>query len=78
MYRCINIFFNKTLTEQNSILVVVTFPGHETDKRVCSESQLAVIRRRTVGNNLSGLDRIALVDDRTLVDAGSLVASREL
>ena len=34
MNRCINIILNQSLTKQYGILVVITFPSHETDQWV--------------------------------------------
>ena len=42
MNRCVNIFLNKFFTKKNGIFVVVTFPSHETDKRVFTKGKFTV------------------------------------
>ena len=42
MDRCVYIVHNQSLTQQNGILVVVTFPGHKSDQRVLTKSHLAL------------------------------------
>ena len=78
MDRCIYIVLNKALGKQNSILVVVTFPCHEADQRVLAESKLSVACGRTVSDDLSCHDALALIDDRFLVVAVALVTAGEL
>ena len=75
MDRCVYIVHNQSLTQQNGILVVVTFPGHESDQRVLTKSDFAVGCGRTVCDNLSGSNSVALENDRTLIVAVTLVAS---
>ena len=43
----------KSFIEHDSILVVVSFPCHESHEEVLSESQITVFRGRTVRNDLS-------------------------
>ena len=42
MNRCIDIILYQTLGKQNSILVVITFPGHESDQWVLTKCQLTI------------------------------------
>ena len=42
MNRCIYIVLHQSLTKQNGILVVVTFPGHKSDQRVLTKGHLAL------------------------------------
>ena len=63
---------------RDGVLVVVAFPGHEADKGVLAQADLAVLGGRTVGNDVAGLDVLADFDDRALVDAGALVGAHEL
>ena len=72
------ILLNKTLRQQNRILVVITFPGHKANQRVLTQSNLTVLSRRTVSDNLAGLYMIILVYNRLLVVAVGLVASLKL
>ncbi len=66
------------LGEQDAVLEVVAHPRHERDEHVLAERQIAEIRRRTVGDDLAGLDPVAHVHQRPLVDAGVLVRALEL
>ncbi len=52
--------------------------GHEGHQEVLAEGQFAVVGRRAVGQDVAGLDLVALVDQRPLVDAGRLVGAAEL
>ena len=74
----IYVFLHQFLTEQYGILVVVTFPGHETDERVLAESHLAAAGGRAVCQHIAHFHAVALIDDRTLVHTVTLVASGEL
>ena len=56
----------------------MALPRHERDQQVRAERHLAVVGARPVGDDLAGLDPVALVDDRLLVDAGALVGAAEL
>ena len=78
MDRCINIILYQTLAQKNGILVVVTFPGHESDQRVLTECQLTVRGGRTVCDHFANLHTVALKHDRLLVVAVGLVTSGEL
>ena len=78
VYGCIYIFLHQTLTQKNSILVVVTFPGHKSDQRVLSKSNLSAGSRWSVCDNLSFFNFIAFCHDWSLVHTGTLVASYKL
>ena len=78
MNRCIHIISYETLTKKYSILVVITFPSHETDKRVLTEGNLTIRCRWTISNNISCLNLITLENNRSLVIAVTLVTSWEL
>ena len=55
---------NKPLVEQDGVLVVVAFPGHEADEHVLAQGNLAVAAGGAVGDDLAlGLDALASVDD---------------
>ena len=75
MHGSIHVVLHKPFAQQYGILVVVTFPGHESDQRVLSKSHLAVGSGRTVRNYLSFLHPLALVYDGSLVIAVALVTS---
>ena len=78
MNRGINIILYQTLRDQDSILVVITFPFHESDQRVLTKCKFTHGSRRTICNNFALFNMIALVDDRTLIVAVRLVRSLEL
>src|SRR6185312_12116413 len=66
------------LRDQDRVLIIVPVPRHERDQYVPSERELAVLGRRTVGDDLARLDRVTHLHQRTLVDAGVLVRALEL
>ncbi len=56
----------------------MALPRHERDQQVAPQSHLTVLRARAVGEHLSVLDAVALVDDRLLVERRALVGPAEL
>ncbi len=64
--------------DQNRVLEVVSAPRHKGDQHVAAETELALLRARTVRDHLALEDAVALADDRLLVDAGVLVRALEL
>jgi hypothetical protein len=56
----------------------VALPRHERDEEVLAERELAVLRRRAVGDDLAGLDAVARRDDDALVVRRALVGAVEL
>ena len=68
----------EALADDDCVFVVVTFPGHEGDQHVLAQSQLAVVRRGTVGQHAADLHHVALGGDGALVEAGALVGPGEL
>ena len=78
MDRGVNIFTDNTLVKKNGVLVVVAFPGHEADKSILTDSKLAVAGCGTVRKDLTNVNFLALVNDRSLVYAGTLVGALEL
>ena len=66
---------DQTLGDDDTVLVVVAFPRHVRHGEVLAERELAVIGRGTVGDGLALNDRVAHVDERTVVDAGALVGA---
>jgi len=71
------IFFHHPLRHDDGVFVVVTVPGHIGDQDVLAERKLAIPHRGAIGNDLTGFDIIAHLDDRGLVDAGPLVRAVE-
>ena len=76
MNRCINIVHNKSFTEEYRILVVITFPCHESDQRVLTKSKFSVCCGRTICDNLSCLYVLTLEYDWFLVVTVTLVTSQ--
>ena len=72
------ILFDHAFADQDGVFVVIAFPRHECHEHVLAQSQLALIRRRTVDEHLTGLDVVADRHDRALVDARSGIAAHEL
>ena len=54
--RGVHIFLHEALGQQNRVLVIVAFPGHEADQRVAAERNFALIRRRAVRDRLARCD----------------------
>ena len=73
-----DVVLHEALRQDDRVLVVVALPRHERDEQVLAERHLAAVGAGTVGDDLAGLDPVALVDDRLLVDAGALVGAAEL
>ena len=71
----IYVVLHQPLAEQYGILVVVSLPGHESDQRVLSQGDLAVLCGRAVGDHLSRFHMVAFENDGLLVVAVGLVAS---
>ena len=69
---------DEAVADDDRVLVVAALPAHERDEHVPAEGELALLRRRAVGDRLAVRDPRADVDDRALVDAGALVAADEL
>ncbi len=84
----IEILAHEALVEEHGVLVVVALPGHEADEDVAAQGDLALIGRRSVGKNrgilplavrahAAAMHALAHVDDRVLVDAGTVVGAQE-
>ena len=67
------IFLDDPLRHEDRVFKVVAIPGHERDAHVLAKGQLAHINRGTIRQNVTALDRITCLYDRTLVDTGILV-----
>ncbi len=78
MNGCVHIVHNKSLTQKNRVLVIVTLPGHESDQWILSKGDLSVGGGRTVRDYLACRYSLALVHDGPLVVAVALVTSHEL
>src|SRR6266545_2953094 len=72
------VLLHQSLGQDDGVLVVVAFPGHERDQQVLAERHLTVVGARPVGDHLAGFHPVALVDHRLLVDAAAGVGAAEL
>ena len=75
MNRSIHIFLHQSFTEQYGILVVITFPCHKSNQWVFTKGDFAAGSRRSISNYLTSLNFITFCNNRSLVHAGTLVAS---
>ena len=73
-----DVVLDDALGDDDRVLEVVALPRHERHEHVLAERQLALVGRGTVGQDGPGLDLLALLDQRPLVDAGALVGAGEL
>ncbi len=73
-----HVVLDQPLGQDDRVLVVVALPRHERDQQVPAQRHLAVVGARPVGDHLAGLDPLALLDHRLLVEAGALVGPPEL
>ena len=74
MLSLIHIFLaHNSLVKHDSILIVISLPGHERHLKVAAQCELACLGRVTLGQNLTLLDTVARLADRTKVDSGALV-----
>ena len=74
----VHILADDFLVQQDGVLVVVAFPGHEADQSVLAQRDLTVAHCGAVGQHLTGLDGLAHFDDGALVDAGACVGAGKL
>src|SRR3546814_17003840 len=63
--------------DQDGVFVVVSVPGHERDERVPAQSKLTQLGGRTIGNDVTLLDNVTHLYQRTLIDTGILVRALE-
>ena len=61
--------------DQDGVFEVAALPREEGAQDVLAEGQLAVGRRRRIGDDVAAADALALDDRRALVDAGALVGA---
>ena len=73
-----HVFLHEVFAEQDRVFEVVAFPRHEGHEHVTAQGQLAAIRRGTVGDDVAGLDHVALDHDGLLADARVVVRADEL
>src|SRR6476469_8422337 len=73
-----DVVLHQALAEDDRVLVVVALPRHERHEEVLAQRHLAALGRGTVGDELAGLEPLALVDAHDLVVAVALVGAVEL
>ena len=56
-----HVVLDETLAEDDGVLEVVALPRHQGDEQVLAERQLAVIGRRTVGDDRALDDLVAFL-----------------
>ena len=78
MKRSQNVVHQKFLVEDDRVLVVVTFPSHESNQKVLSEGDFTQFCRRSVSDDFSFFYVLAVTNNWSLVDTGTLVGSLEL
>ncbi len=72
------VLLDELLGDDDRVLEVVALPRHESHAQVFAQRQLALVGRRAVGHYRPGLNLLAFIDERPLVDAGALVGAEEL
>ena len=71
--RSVNIFFNKSFINNDSVFEVVTFPVHISDKDIFTESKFAIFTRIAINNDLTFLNFIAFLNARFLVNTSFII-----
>src|SRR3546814_5361144 len=56
--------------DQDGVFVVVSVPGHERDECVPAQSKLTQLGGRTIGNDVTLLDNVTHLHQRTLINTG--------
>ena len=73
-----HVLLHDAFAEQNGVLIVVTFPGHEAHQNVPTQGDLAVVSGWAVCQGLPLLELLPHVHNGTLVDTGAVVGAEEL
>ena len=77
MDRRVNVLFNQTLRQNNSVFKVVAVPRHESDKHITSKRQFTVLSRRTINEQLPLFHFVANSNNRLLIERRPFVQTRE-
>ena len=72
-----DIALDKVFVKEDSVFIVVTFPGHIGDDDIIAESKFGVIGSGTVGNNLPPFNRVTFFNNRNLINAGGLIRANK-
>ena len=73
VYRGEEVFAHDTLVKHDSILVVVSLPGHVSNKDITPKSQFSILSCIALGEDISLFHAIALATDRFEVNRCTLV-----
>src|SRR5699024_2282132 len=73
-----HVVLHQALGQDDGVLVVVPFPGHEGGQQVASDGQFALIGGGTVGQDGPDLHPRAVGPEHALVVAGALIGALEL
>ena len=73
-----DILTHHALVEHDSVLIVVTLPGHVSHLKVAAQSQLAVLGRVTLGEDVALAHALSAFADGAQVDGRALVGLAEL
>ena len=75
--RCEDVLTHHALVEHDSVLIVISLPGHVCHLEVTSQSQFTVLGRVALGEQVALLDTLAAVADGAQVDGCALVGLAE-
>ena len=78
MNRCKDVLANNTLVEHDGVLIVVSLPWHISHEEVAAKSQLSILGSISLGKDVTSLNSLSLVTNRTEVDGHILVGATEL
>ena len=78
VYRCQYILTNNTFVQHYSILIIISFPRHESHFQILTQSQFPVFGRISFCKNLTGNHTISLMTNRTQIDSCTLICLTEL
>ena len=73
-----HVIAHDALGNEDGVLEIIAVPGHERDQNIAAKREFTEIGRRSVGHDITGLDPVAHLHHRTLVDTGVLVRALEL
>ncbi len=76
--RRVRVVTNQLFADDDRILEVVTFVGHERDQHVATQCQFTLERGGTIGDHLALFDLVTHAHQRLLVLASSFIQSHEL
>jgi hypothetical protein len=73
-----DVVLHEPLRDDDRVLEVEALERHERHQQVRAERELAVVRRAAVGQHVSGLEPVAELHDRLVMDQRALVRAHEL